>query len=343
MAEDMRTVLKCVHCGTCRAYCPVFEELGWESSNARGRVLISHGILEGMEIDESVIKTIATCTTCGLCEEMCPAGATPPSIVESARKQLAEKGLQTDAQKGLSATTIEKGNPLGEEKSRLQWMEEKNLPEKSEYVYFVGCMNSYRYPEVAKKTFELLEPYGVFPLGDEVCCGSPLERTGSDASKLIEHNIKQIRERGAHTIITGCAGCYAALRKYYPDDLKIIHVAEFLVERMDSLDIKKQDIIVSYHDPCHLGRSGGVYEAPRELIREATTLVEMASHHETSHCCGGGGGVRRGYPELSLKIAEKRISEMPEEAELLVTSCPLCRSNLEQACEKKIIDLVELL
>ncbi|MDK2893008.1 (Fe-S)-binding protein [Methanohalophilus sp.] len=340
---DMRSVLKCVHCGTCRAYCPVFEVLGWESTNARGRVLIYQGILEGLQIDDSVIKTITTCTTCGLCEEICPAGAAPPSIVENARKYLAEKGLQTDVHKELCDIAIEKGNPLDEEKSRLHWLEEPDLPERAEYVYFVGCMNSYRYPEVAKKTFELLKPYGVSLLRDEVCCGSPLERTGSDASKLIEHNIKQIREMGAHTIITGCAGCYASFRKYYPDDLKILHVAEFLIERVDSLDIKKQDIIVSYHDPCHLGRDGGVYEAPRDLIRKATTLVEMASHHETSHCCGGGGGVRRGYPELSLKIAEKRINEMPDEAELLVTSCPLCRSNLEQVCKKRVIDLVELL
>lgn len=343
MDEDMRTVLKCVHCGTCRAYCPVFEELGWESSNARGRLLVAHWVLEGMDIDESIVKSLATCTTCGLCEEMCPAGATPPAVVEHARKKLAKKGFQTDAQKGLRDSTIEIGNPLGDERSRFHWIEKEDLPDKADYVYFVGCMNSYRYPEVAKKTFELLKPFGVSMLKDEVCCGSPLERTGSDASPLIRHNLRQIREMGAHTIITGCAGCYAALRKYYPDGINIIHVSEFLSERMGSLDIRKYDLVVSYHDPCHLGRAGGVYEAPRKLIRQTSTLIEMASHHENSRCCGGGGGVRRGYLELSQKIAEKRINEMPEEAELLVTSCPLCRSNLEQVCKRRVVDLVELL
>jgi Fe-S oxidoreductase len=341
--EDLRTVLKCVHCGTCRAYCPVFEQIGWESAGARGRVLVAGRVLEGMEIDDSIVNSLATCTTCGLCEEMCPAGATPPSVVEHARKILADKGFQTGAQQGLRDSTIAQGNPLGETRSRLHWLEKTDLPDKAEYVYFSGCMNSYRYPEVSQKTFELLKPFGVSVLKDEVCCGSPLERTGSDASPLIEHNLKQIREMGAHTIITGCAGCYAALKKYYPDDLTVLHVSEFLCEKTDSLNIRKTDQVVSYHDPCHLGRTGGVYEPPRELIRQARTLVEMASHHENSRCCGGGGGVRRGYPDLSRGIAEKRMAEMPEEAELLVTSCPLCRSNLEMACGKKVVDLVELL
>ncbi len=44
---DRRSVYKCVQCGTCRSVCPVFDVVGWESANTRGRMLIIKSLLEG--------------------------------------------------------------------------------------------------------------------------------------------------------------------------------------------------------------------------------------------------------------------------------------------------------
>ena len=33
---DLSAIDQCARCGTCRSFCPVFEESGWESANARG-------------------------------------------------------------------------------------------------------------------------------------------------------------------------------------------------------------------------------------------------------------------------------------------------------------------
>lgn len=82
---DRRSVYKCVQCGTCRSVCPVFNVVGWESANTRGRMLIIKSLLEGMPPSEDVLPSLASCTICGICAVKCPAGVNPPDVVESAR------------------------------------------------------------------------------------------------------------------------------------------------------------------------------------------------------------------------------------------------------------------
>ncbi|WP_406660276.1 heterodisulfide reductase-related iron-sulfur binding cluster [Methanolobus sp. ZRKC3] len=343
---DMRSILKCVRCGTCRSVCPVFDVLGWESSGARGRMLVAHGISQGLEVDEAVLDSLNTCTTCGMCKEMCPSGASPTTVVEQTRHQLVLQGKMTEAQKELRINALEKGNPLGEPKDRMAWLGDsrKDAADKAEYVYFAGCLSSYRFPEVAKRTFDILKNYGVTVLKDEVCCSSPLLRTGSDPSELMSKNLEQIKEVGAHTIITGCAGCYSTLKKDYPEELNVVHVSQFLSDRLEELDLRKLDLKVAYHDPCHLGRCSGVFDAPRELIKAVCELEELENIREKSKCCGAGGGVLKGYPDLALEISKKRVEEVPEDVDYLVTVCPLCRTNLQRGSEKvKVIDVLDLL
>ncbi len=345
---DRRSVYKCVQCGTCRSVCPVFDVVGWESANTRGRMLIIKSLLEGKPPSEDVLSSLASCTTCGICAAKCPAGANPPEVVEAARAQLVKCGVTTEAQEKLKAAITTRGNSFGETRSRLHWLsdnERSKLPEKADYVYFVGCFDSYRYPEFAKKTFEVLQHFGVTLLPDEQCCASPLLRTGfrEDAAKIMEHNLEQIRKVGAHTIITGCAGCYTTLKNNYPEELRVISLPEFLAEHLEELNLKRLDLTVTYHDPCHLGRHNKIYDAPRKVIQAICTLKEMKNIKENSRCCGGGGGVRIGYPDISLELAKKRIEDVPEGVDYLVTSCPLCVRNLRDAGRDiEIIDIVEL-
>jgi len=85
MQIDPRAMELCVRCGTCRSVCPVFEVLGWESRNSRGRIMVAKALREGLSPDAEVLDSLNTCTTCGICTAKCPAGANPPAIVQSAR------------------------------------------------------------------------------------------------------------------------------------------------------------------------------------------------------------------------------------------------------------------
>jgi fumarate reductase (CoM/CoB) subunit B len=345
---DRRSVYKCVQCGTCRSVCPVFNAVGWESANTRGRMLIIKSLLEGRLPSEDVLPSLASCTTCGICVAKCPAGVNPPDVVESARTQLVKCGITLESQEKLKAAILINGNSFGETKGRLGWLSESGhtkLPEKSDYVYFVGCFDSYRYLEFAKKTFQVLQRFGVTLLPDEQCCASPLLRTGfkGDAEKVMERNLEQIRKVGARAIITSCAGCYTTLKKNYPEEFHVISLPEFLAEHLAELKLKKRDLTVTYHDPCHLGRHNKIYEAPRKVIQAICTLKEMKNIKEDSRCCGGGGGVRIGYPDISFELARNRLEDVPEGIDYIVTSCPLCVRNLRDAGgDIEIIDIVEL-
>jgi Fe-S oxidoreductase len=209
----------------------------------------------------------------------------------------------------------------------------------------VGCFDSYRYPEFAKKTFEVLQRFGVTLLPDEQCCASPLLRIGfrEDAGTVMKRNLEQIRKIGARTIITSCAGCYTTLKNNYPEEFQVISLPEFLAEHLEELKPKRLDLTVTYHDPCHLGRHNKIYEAPRKVIRAICTLKEMKNIKEDSRCCGGGGGVRVGFPDISLELARNRLEDVPEGIDYLVTSCPLCLRNFRDAGGNiETIDIIEL-
>jgi Fe-S oxidoreductase len=245
---------------------------------------------------------------------------------------------------GLDRKILDSGNTFGEKSDRLSWLSDRSLiREKADYVYFVGCMNSYRYGETARNTFSILSRFGATLLPREQCCGSPLLRTGFDARRVLEENSRQIRKIGASTVITGCAGCYTTLKNSYGNQFRVLSVPEFLAEHLPEIDLKPLDITVTYHDPCHLGRHNKVYEQPRRIIRSICRLVEMKTSREAARCCGGGGGVRAGYKDLSLQIARKRIADVPEGVDYIVTSCPLCIRNLRDGGGgERVIDLVDL-
>jgi heterodisulfide reductase subunit D len=109
--------------------------------------------------------------------------------------------------------------------------------------------------------------------------------------------------------------------------------------------------VVTYHDPCHLGRHGHIFDAPREILKSipGITLVEMNRIREYSFCCGGGGGARTGKLEFAQATAQRRVQEAEDTgAEFLVTACPFCEQNFldymdTTGSQLKLVDVVALL
>jgi Fe-S oxidoreductase len=84
-----------------------------------------------------------------------------------------------------------------------------------------------------------------------------------------------------------------------------------------------------------------VYDEPRAIINRICEFEEMATSRDLAKCCGGGGGVRRGYGDLARKVAKKRLLEAPSGIDYIVTACPMCRANLQDA-GGKVLDISEL-
>lgn len=222
-------------------------------------------------------------------------------------------------------------------------------------IYFRGCTVREKLPKIDMATKQILDEAGVDyrVLDDEECCGSFLLRTGfrDDAREVMKKTAEKLK---GEKVVVSCAGCYNTLKKDYKDllgvELDVIHTS-MLFDKLikeGKLEPGKLPVKVSYHDPCHLGRHEGEYEAPREVLKAAAHLVEMERIKENARCCGAGGGVKSAYPELATKLARRRVDDALEtDADVLVTSCSFCLINLDGADESHrripVMDLSEIL
>jgi Fe-S oxidoreductase len=117
-------------------------------------------------------------------------------------------------------------------------------------------------------------------------------------------------------------------------------------------EIKK---VVTYHDPCFLGKQNSIFDEPRILLNAipGLTFKELDRSRDRSLCCEGGGG--RMWVESSSeggqRLAEIRVNDAVElGAEILATSCPFCVLTLEDAVKTsghegkiQVMDVTELL
>ncbi len=337
--DHIEDIIKCTRCGRCRALCPISEELGWESTSARGRMLLARALAEGEKPSEGMKRSFYTCLTCSMCSSTCPSGAKPDVVVEAARKELIMEKCSPPYYDNILENVSKHGNSLGDPGPRNAWVPEELKPDgRADIIYWSGCLTSYRQHKAALASLKILSRFGARVLEDERCCGSPLLRLGGE-SVALEHNVEQIKKSGARTLVTGCAGCYKTLGECL--DIEVLHITQLIARRIGELRLERLPYKVTYHDPCHLGRCMGVYEEPRSIIKRICEFEEMASSKKEARCCGGGGGVRRGYGDLARKIAKKRLSETPADVDYIITACPMCHANLQDA-GGKVLDISEL-
>jgi len=219
-------------------------------------------------------------------------------------------------------------------------------------IYYPGCTAAYRQQDTARASVKILKAGGIEfdVLGEkELCCGSVLFNSGffEEGVEVAKKNLEMFKELGIKRIITACAGCTKTFRETYeqifgelPYEVKnIVEVVDELIQQ-GKLKFKEngEKVRVTYHDPCHLGRSLGVYEPPRRILKAipGVEFVEMNRNRENSRCCGAGGGVRSAYPETAISLAKRRIADAEEvNAELIVTPCPFCVLNLSDGAKQK--------
>jgi Fe-S oxidoreductase len=345
MKELREEIMRCMRCGFCRAVCPVFEETMLESNVARGKLAILEGVIEGkIKVSKSVADRIFQCTTCRNCYVECPSGVQVDSIIQNARVGIHDR-IEFPVHKAIAKNIISKNNPFGEEAPKIHI----DTNEEANFVYFPGCMALYRTPEIATAAMKILSTLGQpFGLIHDFCCGSILIRIGRqrEAEELIQKNVDALVKRGMKVILTSCSGCYRTLKYDYGNALKdkgieVIHLTQFITKMIKKgrLRLTPLDAIVTYHDPCHLGRHANIYDEPREILNAFPKLkfVEMARSRENARCCGAGGGLRLGYPSLSQSIAKKRIGDAEQaNAKILISACPFCYKNLSDAAASKI-------
>ncbi len=368
----------CLGCGYCTPSCPVARERGFETFSPRGKLHIIKrnsrfsifDWLLGRRVREyEMAKPMFDCMLCGRCDEACHTRLKLADFFEDYRGKIAERVTYNDAHARMIESINSNGNPLGEPREKRNEFV-KGLPEvgskgKAEVLYFVGCVTSYVHFKVEKRTLDVMMRAGldVATLGnDEECCGRVLRMLGraDDFRRTAKRNVEKIVSSCASTVVTGCPGCYKALKQHYPealgkdalDGIRILHTSELFLElakqgKLARRNPRNSQLKYVWHDPCELARGCGVVDAPRELLGVlGIAYHEFSSSMRESDCCGGGGAVRAIDENLSTSIGKRKIEEaFLMGANAIITSCPSCISTFSDSrCGSKIevLDIAEL-
>lgn len=344
----------------------VLKPVAFEEGASTAQPLMEYAINE---------ESVWACTTCGACMEVCPVqNEQMLDIVDIRRHQVMVAGefpsqLQT-AFRGMERTS----NPWGISRDkRMEWAEGLKVPTIEEnpepdVIYWVGCAAAYDpgAQKVARSFVQLLDKAGVnyAVLGKkEACTGDAARRAGNEFlyQQLATENVETLNQIAPKLIVATCPHCMNTIGHEYRQlggDYRTIHHTEYLetLVQAGKLPLAQLDDLITYHDPCYLGRHNGVFAPPRELITQmAGEILELERNRENSFCCGAGGAQfwkeeEPGNERISdnrfreiqnrLDTAAERVSEYERKGEtppekVLAVGCPFCKSMMNSTPEKQ--------
>lgn len=238
-------------------------------------------------------------------------------------------------------------------------------------AFYSGCGINYLMPDIGLKSLAAIRKAGaeVFVPQGQVCCGMPAYAMGDipTARNMALKNLELLEGVDADFIVTSCATCGHGLKHLMAD---LFEDTPELKARAEKVAAKTRDIsellikelgyknkgsaggakrVVTYHDPCHLGRAQGLREEPRDLLKMGSGVV-LKEMKNPCLCCGLGGGLMYNNYGLSMEIAAKKAENIKNSgAEIVATACPGCIVQLRDGLHRfgvkdvKVAHVVELL
>jgi len=171
------------------------------------------------------------------------------------------------------------------------------------------------------------------------------------------------KPKSAKKIVATCPHFLNTLGNEYPQlggDYEVIHHTQLLQHLIDEgklVPVTPVEGLITYHDPCYLGRHNKIYTPPREIMSAVPGLrqQEMHRHKERGFCCGAGGARMWMEERIGKRINNERVDEaLSLNPDIVSTACPFClvmltdsvngKKNDGQAKESvQVVDVAQLL
>jgi len=359
-------LLGCIQCGRCTGGCPVTVR-----ADLNVRQFVNDAYDEEKLDELARLAEIWDCTACHTCAVRCPKGLKPLEVLIGLRSMIVESGKVEPTVRDALQSVLLEGNPWEKPRAaRQDWMEglDVRIAEPGEHVenlFFVCCTNCYdpRVQVTAKNMVKILNKAGVdyaFLPEDESCCGSEVFTIGEEGlfEMTVEDNTEFLNEFSADRLVTLSPHCFTTYRTHFPDlKFPVIHYTQLMDELIQEGKLAWKGELpkrIVYHDPCYLGKQGGIYDEPRRVLKSipGVELLEFDRKRERSLCCEGGGGKMWVESESRKeRLADTRIKNAKElEADIVAAACPFCVLTLEDAMkglgyeeEMRVAEIMELL
>ncbi|NLE75280.1 MAG: FAD-binding oxidoreductase, partial [Chloroflexi bacterium] len=366
----------CSQCGYCVNPCDQYYGRGWESESPRAKWFFLREYMAGRaEFTQEWVDKFLACTTCELCNVTCPLELpNEPSWLAMRGELIQGRGKMTFPPFEVMRASLRKEHNIwgSYRHRRADWIPEDKkhmISERAEIGFFPGCTASYVEHDIAQATACLMHKAGLefTALGeDEACCGIPMLVAGlwETFHEIMDHNIAAMKARGVHTVVTSCPACWLVWEHFYPEwhkrrglpgeyPFQVRHYSEVLADALEAGTLTLDRPIpkrLTWHDSCHMGRAGSIYEPPRRLLQAIpqAEFVEMEHNREHGHCCGSVLSLVAD-PPAAARIGDIRLREADDvHADALVSTCPCCQVQLRVTAQKTgrdlpIIDLAHLL
>jgi len=230
-------------------------------------------------------------------------------------------------------------------------------------LVWLGCAGSFDadFQKSLRSLFSILRAkevkFGV--LSKERCNGDPAKRTGNEYmyQELANGNIEDLKAAAPKKILTSCPHCVKTIGDDYRKfgyQVEIVHSSVYVEELLRDVGREGARIhsgpdaagvgtgggssardVVTYHDPCYLGRYAGTVDEPRALLeRFGADIKEPERNRDNPYCCGAGGGLLFAdkEEEPGSRISDVRFKQLQATgANTVVTACPFCSIMLKGA------------
>ncbi|MCB1763790.1 MAG: (Fe-S)-binding protein [Gammaproteobacteria bacterium] len=308
-----------------------------------------------------------SCTMCARCSLVCPVGNDIAYMVRKAREGMVASGNSPTDVQAAAERAVRIGSPMGVRykalAAQIQHIEADTglvIPVDqvgADYMPLLSSMEVINFPEYIESLARIFQHAGL----SWTLCSDAFEATNtgiqigsSDIARELVQRIVDGAERlqVKYVIAPECGHAYTSIRWDGPDligrrfPFKVLHILELLDELRVSGRLKTEKPSaerITFHDPCSIGRKGGVIDSPRRLLGlVSSNFVEMKDHGTWNWCCGGGGGVSANTDAEALRTRVfRRKKDQIEEtgASKLITACANCRLVIEEGLEAYNVEL----